>query len=531
MSLRHRAPIAFLLLCVAVTAVEARVSDLGHIDFPNSGSPKAQEAFIRGVLLLHSFEYEDAREAFVEAETIDPSFAMAYWGDAMTYNHPLWRQRDRAAALEALGRLAPTSAARAARTPTERERGYMHAVEVLYRDDDKTACDRDYEQEMARLAVRFPEDDEAAAFHALSILGTANGVRDFRVYMRAAAAAEEVFARNPKHPGAAHYLIHSYDDPIHAPLGLRAARVYAQIAPAASHAQHMISHIYMALGDWDETVTANEKSFAVSEQRARRKGLPAHERNHHALDWLAYAYLQQGRLRDARARLEVMDLDAREAPTSDSLWYASRMRADWIVHAPAGAAIPAAPDLSGAGVSATSADDYASGLAAVRAGRADEARSILRAMAKRREEATAGTKEDTERDLTEALIMEKELDALIRDASGQRDGALELLAEAARLEDALPFDFGPPGVVKPSHEQFGETLLAAGRAGDARKEFAAALDRAPRRTLSLLGLARACAEAGDADAAARTYGELEGILKVADVDLPWLEEVRKGASR
>jgi len=522
-------PVVFLMM---TGVAGSGVQDLGRLSFPNSGSPQAQDAFIRGVLLLHSFEYEDAREAFVEAGKIDPSFAMAFWGEAMTHNHPLWRERDRTAALEALGRFAPPPEARAAKTPTERERGFMRAVDVLYRDDDKAKCDLDYEREMARLAERFPGDDEAAAFHSLSILGTADGERDFRVYMRAAAVAEEVFARNPEHPGAAHYLIHSYDDPVHAPLGLRPARVYARIAPAASHAQHMISHIYMALGAWDESVTANEKAFAVSEERAKRKGLPVYRRSHHALDWLAYAYLQQGRLRDARARLEVMESDAKASPTRNSLWYAAHMRADHIVHMlPGGEVPPTIESVAGAGVSASSVDGFATGLALVRAGKTREAGAVLAEMKRRREEAKDGKGDETPRELTEAVIMEKELDALIREADGRRGEALALLEEATALEDSLAFDFGPPTVVKPSHELYGEMLLAARRPADAALQFARSLDRAPRRTLSLLGLARASAGSGDSVVAENAYRELASILGRADAGLPWLGEARKAAAR
>src|SRR5678816_2808294 len=160
---------------------------------------------------------------------------------------------------------------------------------------DSRDSDRAYAEAMHRLADRYPDDLEARAFWALAILGTAQGVRDYSVYMSAAAIAEEVFAANPRHPGAAHYLIHSYDDPIHAPLGLRAARTYARIAPAASHAQHMISHIYVALGWWEDSVQSNVNAVAVSIERRKRKRLGPAAVNYHSLQWLVYSYLQLGR--------------------------------------------------------------------------------------------------------------------------------------------------------------------------------------------------------------------------------------------
>jgi tetratricopeptide (TPR) repeat protein len=280
------------LAATAGLTAPVTVPELGTIDFPNSGSPEAQEAFARGALLLHSFEYEDAREAFREARRQDPGFALAAWGEAMTHNHPLWREQDRDAALAALAELGSTPEKRFSKAPTAREKGYLRAVETLYGEGDKVSRDRAYEQAMEELATAHPEDLEARAFWALSILGTAQGVRDFGTYMRAGAVAEEVFAVNPRHPGAAHYLIHSYDDPVHAPLGLRAARVYAEIAPAATHAQHMISHIYVALGRWQESVAANVKSYQVSVERAEQKNLGVDARNYHALHWLQYSHLQ-----------------------------------------------------------------------------------------------------------------------------------------------------------------------------------------------------------------------------------------------
>ena len=172
------------------------------------------------MLLLHSFEYETAAEAFRQAQTADASFALAYWGEAMTYNHPLWQQQDARRRAQALKRLAAAPEARAAKAPTDRERQYLAAVETLYGDGSKHDRDQAYMRAMERLQNAYPDDMEARAFHALAILGSRDGVRDFATYVRAAATVQPVFDANPDHPGAAHYLIHSFDDPVHAPLGL-----------------------------------------------------------------------------------------------------------------------------------------------------------------------------------------------------------------------------------------------------------------------------------------------------------------------
>ncbi len=220
--------------------------DLGKIDFPNSGPSEAQKSFIEGVLLLHSFEYARARRAFQEASRIAPDFALAFWGEAMTYDHRIWGEQDRSSALAALNRLAPTPAERRAKAKTEREKLYFDAVEKLYEEGDNASVAAAYSNAMAEVTKRFPDDLEAQAFYSLSLLGLTGTVRNTENYMKAAAAAETIYQKNPLHPGALHYLIHSYDDPVHAPLGLRAARAYGTVARSASHAQHMPSHIFFA---------------------------------------------------------------------------------------------------------------------------------------------------------------------------------------------------------------------------------------------------------------------------------------------
>src|SRR3989449_3847845 len=224
-------------------ALAAQALHLGPIHFPTSGAPAARASFIRGVLLLPSFEYRDAAQAFRDAQRIDARFALAYWGEALTYTHPVWNEQDRNAARAVLQRLGSSADARRALTPTPREKAYLHAVEVLYDDGSKAARDTAYSSAMERLAAAFPTDREAQVLYGVSLLGLSQGVRDVPTYLRAAAIAQRVFRDNPNHPGAAHLLIHCYDDATHAALGLSAARAYSRIAPDAPHAQHMPTHI------------------------------------------------------------------------------------------------------------------------------------------------------------------------------------------------------------------------------------------------------------------------------------------------
>jgi tetratricopeptide (TPR) repeat protein len=290
---------AFALLCLRSSAQTP--SSLGRIVFPNSGSAAAQSAFVRGVLLLHSFEYDEAIEAFRQAQTTDPNFALAYWGEAMCYNQPLWYNENVDKARGVLARLAATRDARRAKAPTAREQGYLDAVETLAGDGDKLTRDRAYADRMAELRRQFPDDDEAAAFHALALLATIpSGQRNHDVSLKAGAIATAILRKNPEHPGAAHYALHAFDDGEHAAMGLQAARTYARIAPASSHARHMPSHVFVPLGMWDEAVSSDESSFAASVDRVKRLGLSMAQADFHSLSWLHYEYLQQGRFAKAR---------------------------------------------------------------------------------------------------------------------------------------------------------------------------------------------------------------------------------------
>ncbi len=513
-----------LIIAALLPAAAAQSSSLGHIDFPASGSPEAREHFHKGALLLHSFEFDDAREEFEKARQIDSGFALAYWGEAMTHNKLLWQQHDQKAGQAALEKLAPTAEARLEKAPTDREKGYLRAVEALFfGKGDKKARSQAYADAMGRLARQFPDDLEAASFYAVAILSTAGAERDFRTYMRAAGVVEEVFAKNPQHPGAVHYLIHSYDDPVHAPLGLRAARVYAKIAPAAAHALHMPSHIFVALGMWDETASSNEDSWAAAAARVKRKGLTIKDRSYHALWWLHYAYLQQGRYQEAEKLLQVMEEDAGQLSVPRTRRHLAAMRAAHVVETRRWqtAARGADLDLSGIRGEQAVAHWFASGMAAAKQGDLRAARQALAALQKH-----AGTGAKSYSSGQQAgRAMALQLRSLIAFAGGDERQALQLIKQASAVEDKMPPAYGPPSPVKPSHELFGELLLKLNQPGEARKEFERALERAPRRALSLLGLARAAARTGDTAASKHAYRELQDVWSQADNDLPELKEI------
>ncbi|MBI3983381.1 MAG: hypothetical protein HY337_10745 [Gemmatimonadetes bacterium] len=501
MTLRHRFVLLFALGVQAPLAAQAR---LGSIQFPTSGSASAQSPFLEGVLYMHSFEYDHATRAFRRAQEAEPGFAMAYWGEALTYNHPIWNQRDRTAAMAALNRLAPTREARRAKAPTERERMYLDAVEVLYEEGPKPERDTAYAAAMERLVRSFTDDAEARLFLALALQGLSQGVRVVPSYMRAAALAEEVFRDNPNHPGAAHYLIHSYDDPTHAPLGLRAARAYSKIAPDAPHAQHMTTHIFLAMGMWDEVVSQNKIAADLTDWG------PGHYPS-----WHLYGLLQQGKHGAAQAQLtRAKDLPANR-PTAQRVAYLASMRAHYVIHTERwdDAALAWTVDVSRASPVAQAIDAFLAGFVADRRG--DRA-------------ATAGALERL-RAVSGAVpqILATELNGIAALSAGETDRALGLLREAAKLEDVMPVEFGPPDVVKPTRELLGETLLALERPAEAQREFERALEMAPRRALSLRGLGRAAAAAGDRAAATRAYELLREVWHSADAGLPGLEEARR----
>lgn len=463
--------------------------DLGSVEFANSGAEEAQSHFLRGLLLLHSFEYASARESFRLARETDPGFALAYWGEAMTHNHPIWGEQDKAAAMAVLTSLGASEQERLAKAPTAREKEYLRAIHVLYGTGSKRERDAAYSEAMERLAARYPDDLDARAFHALSLLGLTGAERDVTNYMRAAAVAEEIYEVNPRHPGALHYLIHAYDDPTHAPLGLRAARRYGKVAPAASHAQHMPSHIFFALGMWDESIEANIASMRT----ARDAGAGGY----HPLHWLAYAYLQQGRRDEAAALVQTVMDDVAAEPTVTSRAYLAALCATWLVETGARDRLPCDRAVDRTGVTSIeyfAGHELARGLAALDADDRDAASAALGRLQEMIREARPMVGDDdganridhvSRRELALAELMETELRAALLFAEGKREEALRLSAEAAEAEDELVFEYGPPPAFKPPHELHAELLLRAGRAEEAQVHFEKALERTPGRRASL----------------------------------------------
>ena len=486
------------------SAVGAELAGLGAINFPTSATGAAQERFLRGVTILHSFGWKQARLEFQAAQELDPDFAMAYWGESLCYNHPLISEQDRDTPREILGRLGDTPEARLARAPTEREKGFLASVEVLFfGEGDTRARRRAHMVEMRRLHEAFPEDDEVAAFYALSLLMSAGPAGEAeRSNVLAGAIALELLARNPNHPGAAHYTIHAFDDPVHAPLALPAARVFAGIAEKVSHARHMPSHIFIQRGMWDLVSSSNQSAYEAAVDLWE----PGDSIGDmvHSLDWGQYGDLQRGDYERAAMWIERME-GIRERTDDHPFAKAilPQVKARMAIEREAWDPKPVTDDSHATELLAT-------GLGAVQTrdlALAEEAAEELaqRAEAARSDDADRSYYAQSSKPLD---IMAKEVAGMLAIARGETDAGLALLAEGVALAESMRPPNGAPNPLKPVHELHGEALLAAGKPAEALEAFEASLLRTPNRPLSLRGLARAHAALDQQAEAVATYQRL-----------------------
>jgi tetratricopeptide (TPR) repeat protein len=553
----------FIVLITAMSvSVSAQNSQLGNVKFETSGSEKAQASFLRGLAALHSFWYEEALDAFRESTKIDPDFMMGYWGEAMAHNHPLWSEQDTTAARQVIANFRETSKL------TQRERDYLNAVKALYGDsgdNNKPARDAAYSAAMEKIYRAYPDDLDAAAFYALSLLGMVRpDEKSYRLQARAGAIALDVYQKNPNHPGAAHYIIHAFDDPDHAILALPAARRYADIAPEAHHARHMPSHIFLQLGMWPEAAASNESAWEASDAWVKRKKLSIGMRDYHSLHWLLYVYLQQGRYRKAEELLTLMKETMSESTYNNKLrpgyyennyanmaaafvveterWeLATKFFPDSSMEGPVAPVSAAGSSHSGHSALQTSSNSssttttsdgpmtvrasnrsqtlplFVRGLAGAVSGSAQAEKSLLALKAVQVGDGPAAGM---------LGIRELEIAALAAAMKQDYDRAIASMKQATSLEEAMGPPSGPPGLIKPSHELYGEILLRAGRPREAAEQFRIALLRQPNRARSLLGAARAAAKSGDTAGAASAYAKLLEQWQQADEGLPEVREAR-----
>lgn len=475
---------------------------LGVVAFSNSGNNAAQAPLQRGVALLHSFEYDDAAAAFRQAQAADRGLAVAYWLEALTYSHILWGEEDLPKSRAALQKLAATPEARLARAKTARERSFGAAVEALFRDGTLNERGLAYAESVIRHAEADTADLEAKAFAAhASMVGwfTRPAAQRAGWDQRARHYAQSVFDANPDHPGAAHYLIHYVDmNPDAAAAMLKYARIYDKIAPDAEHALHMPSHVYLPLGLWPEVAASNERAWKAQRAWVREKKRPADENGWHDLDWLQYAYLQQGRLDDARvlidtaaALLKGIDIPARNPDARYIVnllafrygWESGRWDAypDGLPQVETLLAQPRpTPRATGMGNVAL----YQAAVAALYGkrdrGAAETVIRVFRSAADSTGMSPAGA--------ANLRRIATQLEALLAREAGDLERAITLLTEIAPHE---PANVSLPPTIIPSYELLGDVLLQAGRKDAAVNAYKRALELRPNRRQPMLGLERA----------------------------------------
>ncbi|HYM22146.1 MAG TPA: hypothetical protein VEU08_03025 [Vicinamibacterales bacterium] len=478
-------------LSVSLAAQSPAPKALGTIHFPSSAKPAAQEPFLTGVKALFNFEFDIAAEAFQQAEKADPDFALGYWGEAMSFNHPLWAQQDQAAARKVMERLAPTAAARAAKAPAGKERMLVESLEVLYGTGDKLTRDIAYADTLRKIHEKYPDDDDLATFYALALLGTARpGDKSIRNAMLAASIAEGVFQRNPQHPGAAHFIIHAFDDPDHAILALPAARAYSKIAPSAAHALHMPSHIFVQLGMWDDVVKSNVVAYRAADDLAIAKGLPRGREDFHTLSWLQYAYLQEGKFDDAAKALATAKAVADRDKTPGVQSGYSSMVARQIVETEKWEKLPLASgpvrDGGAPNYDGNAAYVFAAGFSAAHLNDLETATRALDILTTMQKQAESGSNAYRAKPIA---VMAKEVASGIAHIQNNIADAERLLKEAVAIESTLDPPSGPPEPIKPSFELYGQFLLySQHRPKEAASQFQQALLRMPNRRLSVQGL-------------------------------------------
>jgi tetratricopeptide (TPR) repeat protein len=529
---RFTAFVFFVLIVGAATAAWPQSEKLGTVDFKTSCSAPAHTQFNRAVALLHSFALDGAVKGFMEAAQTDPSCGIAHWGAAMA-----WMGNPLAAPPSARGLKEGSMAverAKSAGANTQRERDYIAAIELIYKDADtvphKTRATA-YDKAMEQLSARYPDDREAAIFYALALNMTLDpNDKTYANQLKAAGILEKAFAEQPNHPGVAHYLIHSYDFPPIAQKGLPAAKLYAAIAPSAPHALHMPAHIFTRVGAWQDSIDTNRASARSAQEALKQDttGLRSYEALH-AYDYMMYGYMQLGRDRDARALM-------------DEVLSTTKLNVDHFAGAFALAAIPArytlerrqwadAAKLSLAPKDlawdkfpqAESITWFARGLGAARSGDVTQARKDLERITTLRDTLTQAKNAYWAQ---QSEIQRLAVAAWIAKAEGKTEEALALMRQSADREDGTEKHPVTPGALFPAREMLGDMLLELGQPAAALVEIERSQKSEPNRFLGLWSAGRASELAGNQAKARQYYGQLLDLAKAADGERMEIKQAR-----
>ena len=499
------------IFAVMAAPAAAQFDNVGSINFPTSGTGEAQQHFLRGVAVLHSFGWEQAQEQFRAAQEIEPDFAMAYWGETLSYNHPLFSGMDPTEPRKALQRLGSTTAERLAKAPTDREKGFLEAVEILWGEGELSDRRLGYMEAMEELYQKYPDDHEVASFYALAVLSArsaAGGDLDNRMAIRAGTIVLDIFNQNPIHPGAAHYTIHSFDDPIHAPLALEAAYRYAEIAPAVSHARHMPTHIFIQHGMWDLVSGHNQSAYDA----ARELWRPGQSMGDaiHALDWGQYGDLQKGDYEKARLWIERIESMSNQGGFAEggARGQAGAARAMNTVGLTRNRYIVDTEEWRIQDVTEDSPDHELLATALSAYHMEDEA-ALHAAEQEFKRRVDSGQNGYT-------AIMANQASALLHAGMDHADVAVRFFGQAIEIIEPMAPPRGSANPIKPLYEMYGEVLVDLGRYEDAIEQFETSIILLPNRPRSLLGMARAQAATGQTDIAAEYYQMLIDIWQGND---------------
>jgi hypothetical protein len=500
--------------------------EVGSVHFVTSCNADQSTNINRAVALLHSFQYEQVREAFTQISEKDPHCAMAQWGVAMSHYHGMWENGDTAAGRVALKKAQQIATGNPKKT-TARENSYIDALAEIYREDGKDAAahGQAFEQKMGAIQAEYPEDDEAAIFHALSLAITASKAdKTFANQRKCGEILEPIFAKQPHHPGIAHYIIHCYDNPVLAEKGLPAARVYAKIAPASAHANHMPSHLFTRVGSWDESIASNLKSeeLAAAAEATSKNG-EARDQRLHAMDYLEYAYLQSGRVGKAKGAVDDMNaLPPRTGLTLTGGYAQAAIPARFSVELGQWEQASALP-VEQNGVLWSQAITWAAiGEGSARTGKVERASQAEQTLAGLRD---AIAKQHNSYWSDQVEVQRREVAAWIAEQSGKPSDALQLARSAAELEESMDKSAVTPGAITPAREILAELLLLEHHPKDSLAEYQSVLKTAPNRFNALYGAAKAAESAGDTSAAASYFRKLTEIA-VGD-ERPELKSARE----
>lgn len=489
---------------------------LGKINFNAIGDEFAQPYFVKGMLLLHNFEYADAAQEFEMAQLLDPNFVMAYWGEAMCYNQPLWFQQDLEKGKGVLYKLGVKAPERLAKAQTELEKGFISGIELLYGEDaDIKARNKKYENVMAELYKKYPDSEEVAAFYALSILGNCYTGNEKEKHDLASRVLMKLNAVNPQHPGALNYMIHLYANPALAYKGKKAANDYFNLATDSKYALHVPSHIFLANGDWEKAAKSNEASWQAAEAWVKLKKKKLEDRDYHSLWWMHYAYLQQGKYEKALKLTADLSYESKYSQSERMRFHLAMMRGHYLVESGKWNSEVTRIEIHTRGFSVSTKNMcfFVDAMAAMEKRDFLKVDWYLNQMTDQRmveQNNTQGFNDfrncgtipilrntGFERELALAEVLEWELMAIKAMKQNKLEEAVGHIKKAVDIEDHTSYEPGPPVVLKPSHEIYGEILLAMDSNQEAIEQFDLALQKAPNRSLSMLGKYKALKKLGE----------------------------------